>query len=89
MVLIERIATKLNADKTRFDPRPVGVLLTFRFRDCSRPLPVYCERTPCVPSCQYPSRTIPGSAFPARPPVAAEEDGRAESGRLRYDAPPG
>jgi len=37
---IERTATKLNADKTRFDPRPVGVLLTFRVRDCSRPLPV-------------------------------------------------
>ena len=52
--LLERTATKLNADKTRFDPRPVGVLLTFRFRDCSRPLPVRYERTPSVPGCQYP-----------------------------------
>jgi hypothetical protein len=53
-VLLARIATKLNADKTRFDPRPVGVLLTFRFRNCSRPLPVRYERTPSVPGCQYP-----------------------------------
>ncbi len=55
-VPLERTATKLNADKTRFDPRPVGVLLTFRFRDCSRPLPVRYERTPSVPGCQYPFR---------------------------------
>src|SRR5688572_656313 len=53
MRLLEKNATKLNADKTRFDPRPVGVLLTFRFRDCSHPLPVRYERTPSVPGCQY------------------------------------
>jgi hypothetical protein len=58
--------TKLNADKTRFDPRPVGVLLTVRFRDCSRPLPVRYERTPSVPRCQYPVRRFWQSAPAAR-----------------------
>jgi hypothetical protein len=48
-----KIPTKLNADKTRFDPRPVGALLTFCFRNCFRPLPVRYERTPLVPGCQY------------------------------------
>ena len=54
MALLEKNATKLNADKTGFDPGPVGVLLTFRFRNCSRPLPVRYERTPSVSGCQYP-----------------------------------
>jgi hypothetical protein len=51
---VERFPTKLNADKTRFDPGPVGVPLTFCFRNCSRPLPVRYERTPSVPGCQSP-----------------------------------
>src|SRR5215207_4721121 len=54
-----KIPTKLNADKTRFDPRPIGVLLTFRFRNCFRPLPVRYERTPSVPGCQYPLTRFP------------------------------
>ena len=53
MSLLEKNATKLNADKTRFDPRPVGVLLAFRFGECSRPRLACDERTPCVPDCQY------------------------------------
>lgn len=62
MSLLEKNPTKLNADKTGFDPGPVGVLLTFRFRNCSRPLPVRYERTSCVPGCQYPLRGFSQSA---------------------------
>jgi hypothetical protein len=53
---LEKNATKLNADKTRFDPRPVGVRRAVRFRDCSRPHQAWYERTPFVPGCQYPLR---------------------------------
>jgi hypothetical protein len=63
--LFERIATKLNADKTRFNPEPVGVLLAFRFWDRSRPRLAYDERTPRVPECQYPFQIFPKIAASA------------------------
>ena len=62
MSLLEKTATKLNADKTRFDPRPVGVRRAVRFRDCSRPHQAWYERTPFVPGCQYPFRGFSQSA---------------------------
>ena len=65
----EKSPTKLNADKTRFDPEPVGVLLTFRFRDCSRPLRVRYERTLDVPECQYPFHSFSKVAAPEPPGI--------------------
>ena len=58
---------KLNADKTRFDPRPVGVLLAFRFRDCSRPRLACSERTPSMTRCQYLSQRFLDIAPRSRP----------------------
>src|SRR5918998_4037534 len=59
---VDEGSATLDTAKRRQVPRLraslVGVCCAIRVRDCSPPRLAYGERTPSVPSCQYPARTL-------------------------------